>query len=143
MWSSRRWSGGPAAIPVGDRRIPSGGGWGSVLWATRGRFGAWLVEKGRPAGVLRGSRRRPPLERLLRRDGRLGGGGLVNGRRAMVGAGEQVLGRWDHGERPGTRCSCAGCRRRRRAREKRPWPLYIANEQARGVKSTGRRHWAG
>jgi hypothetical protein len=66
-------------------------------------------------------------------------GRLVNGQRAMVGAGEQVLGCWDHGERPGTRFSCGGCRRRRRAREKRPWPLYIANEQTRGVNSTGRR----
>jgi hypothetical protein len=32
-------SGGPAAIPAGDRRMPAGGGWGSELGATRVRFG--------------------------------------------------------------------------------------------------------
>jgi hypothetical protein len=26
MWSSGAGSGGPAAIPIGDRRIPAGGG---------------------------------------------------------------------------------------------------------------------
>jgi hypothetical protein len=67
-------SGGPVAIPAGDRRIPAEGGWGSVLWASRVRFGAWLVKKGRSAGALRGSRRWPPLERLLRHGGQLGGG---------------------------------------------------------------------
>jgi hypothetical protein len=72
-------SGGPAAIPAG-------GGWGSVLWANRGQFGAWLVKKGLPAGVLRGSRWWPPLERLLRRDGRLGGGGACE-RAASYGRG--------------------------------------------------------
>jgi hypothetical protein len=102
LWPSG--SGGSAAIPAGDRRISARGGWGSVLWATRVRFGAWLVKKGRPVGVLSGSRRWPPLEQLLRRDGRPGG--FVNGRRAMVGVGDvlgrRVLGRWEHRERPGT-----------------------------------------
>jgi hypothetical protein len=65
MWSlgrGQRRSGGNSGRGSPD---PGRGGWGNVLWASRVRFGAWLVKKGRPAGAFRGSRRRRPLEQLL------------------------------------------------------------------------------
>jgi hypothetical protein len=39
MWPLGAASGGPAAIPAGDRWIPAGGGWGRGLRVTSGRFG--------------------------------------------------------------------------------------------------------
>jgi hypothetical protein len=58
-------SGGPAAIPAGDRRIPAGGGWGSGLGITGVRFGGLVWAETRPAmavGVHAGCLRRwPPV----------------------------------------------------------------------------------
>jgi hypothetical protein len=51
MWPSGAGSGGPAAIPAGDRRIPAGGGWGSGLWATRVRFGSSVGGEKLPVGA--------------------------------------------------------------------------------------------
>jgi hypothetical protein len=43
-------SGGPAAIPAGDRRIPAGGGWGSGLGTSRVRFGGSIAGEELPEG---------------------------------------------------------------------------------------------
>jgi hypothetical protein len=70
-------SGGPAAIPAGDRRIPAGGGWGSELGPTRVRFGGSIVGEELPEGGHAGGRRRWPLRLPVRRGG--GSAGLENG----------------------------------------------------------------
>jgi hypothetical protein len=53
-------SGGPAAIPAGDHRIPAGEGWESELGTLGARFEAWLAANGRPAGVPHGRAVRCP-----------------------------------------------------------------------------------
>jgi hypothetical protein len=67
----------PCWIPVRWRLGLVGRGGENVQGLTGDRLVAWLVEKEWPAGVLSGSRRRPPLERLLRERG---GAGCALGR---------------------------------------------------------------
>jgi hypothetical protein len=72
-------SGGPAAIPAGDRQIPAGGGWGSGLWATRVRFGGSVGGEELPVGGAPDGRRRwlprLPVPASLRPGKATGGGG--------------------------------------------------------------------
>jgi hypothetical protein len=62
-------SGGPAAIPAGDRRIPAGGGWGSGLGTSRVRFGGSIAGEELPEGGHAGGRRRWPPWLPVRRGG--------------------------------------------------------------------------
>jgi hypothetical protein len=77
MWPLGSASGGLAAIPAGDRRIPAGGGWGSELGPTRVRFGGSIVGEELPEGGHAGGRRRWPPWLPVRRGG--GSAGLENG----------------------------------------------------------------
>jgi hypothetical protein len=69
MWPLGAASGGPAAIPAGDRRIPARRGWGSELGPTRVRFGGSIVGEELPEGGHAGGQRRWPPWLLVRRGG--------------------------------------------------------------------------
>jgi hypothetical protein len=57
MWPSGAGSGGPAAIPAGDRQIPAGGGWGVAYGLLGFDLGARSV--GRSCRGRRTGRRGP------------------------------------------------------------------------------------
>jgi hypothetical protein len=68
-WVPRQTAGGPCRIPVRWRPRPVGRGWGNHCGLTKARFGCLVGEEKAAGGVDRGSRRRRPLELLLRRCG--------------------------------------------------------------------------
>jgi hypothetical protein len=73
MWSSGARSGGPAAIPAGDRRIPAGGQQGNGLGPTRVRFGGVIGDEERPAVGRTGGWRGWPPRLPISSEGRFGG----------------------------------------------------------------------
>jgi hypothetical protein len=73
MWSSGARSGGPAAIPAGDRRIPAGGQQGNGLGPTRVRFGGVIGDEERPAVGRTGGWRGWPPRLPISGEGRFGG----------------------------------------------------------------------